>query len=288
MLGLLTGVLYLHIASPGYTVSLTIAPVSQQPTSGSTLSGLSSLLGTSTSPSTDSFVLYREAIQAKLIAANSIANDQNLLHRIFSTEWSLEDNRWQEPPSFTHQASQTVRGILGLPVRPWSPPDAERVMNFLERMSVFEERTSPTVTLSITASSPGLGIAILQAANRGVDDFLKKRALDRSTESIAYIEKQLATVTALENRTILLAMLSEQEKTRMAASSGLPFAAEPFGAPILPPVPNSPNGLVVLVLSLLCGALAGFGLALTPSRALDSFERWLRALVGAKPAPARG
>ena len=50
----------------------------------------------------------------------------------------------------------------------------------------------------------------------------------------------------IEHRQVLSAALLKQENTRMMASSNLPFAAEPFGAPYQSIKPTNPNPFLVI------------------------------------------
>ena len=58
-------------------------------------------------------------------------------------------------------------------------------------------------------------------------------------------------------------ILAEQEKRRMVASSNLPFAAEPFGAPTVSVKATSPRPLLLIFTSLVLGIVLGVAIALS-------------------------
>jgi LPS O-antigen subunit length determinant protein (WzzB/FepE family) len=117
-----------------------------------------------------------------------------------------------------------------------------------------------------------LGKDLLLSLHEVADNSLREIAIKKSTRHIDYLMQQLNKVTVSDYRQVLIENLSAQEKSRMLASSGLFFAAEPLGVPTAPRVPTNPKPALVLSLSVVMGLFTGILIALlrvwlkTPAR----------------------
>jgi uncharacterized protein involved in exopolysaccharide biosynthesis len=263
---LLLGILYLHLTQPLYTATLQVTPVQgeQQASSSSSLSGLASLAGINlpSSRGEQSFAIYIDGLTSRL-AAQMLFRDQDLMHRLFAREWNPATGQWKARSSVLHGAANSVRWILGISTTRAESPDPARLQRYIqENLTTAKEKESPITTIAMRANSPELSRDLLMGLHRTVDDILRQRALERSTNYITYLTNTLQTTTVAEYRQALIESLSGQTKTRMMASANLPFVAEPFGAPVTSDVPTSPNGVITLGLMLVLGIFAGVGLAL--------------------------
>ena len=267
---LFLAIIYLHLARPTYTVVLQVTPV------GGSRSGLServsSLAGLAgiNLPGDQSmltFSLYQQGLTSRDTAA-ALLTDDRLMHRMFPAEWNAVTKQWQAPTSPLDAIRGPVKALLAVKEVPWSPPDAARVQAVLAR-SVFISKTreSPIVTISTQQFDPDYGRDLLAAVSAASDNLLRAKTLRRSSSYISYLNDRLRTTTVDEYREALLASIAEQEKQRMAASSDLPFAADPAGAPTASPRPTKPMPLSVIALGMIGGLFAGMVVALLRDRA---------------------
>jgi len=274
---LLIAILYLRAADRSYTSVLLLTPVASGGGTPSRLGGLASLAGIRV-PGSDAqsqFDLFVEGLTTRESAERLVKSHPNLLPRMFPGEWDPASKSWREPQGTVVSIIAGVKSLTGSE-RPYAPPDAARVQRWLlAEIGIERARDLQLTTIFIQTRDQELGRDILAALHSGVDEFLRRRAIERADDYIAYLNEKLFVVTVADYRQALVETLSEQEKTRMMASSDLPFAAEPFGPPTTSDKPTSPNPLVILM------AAIGVGLALAIAIAL---LRERRRLFGARAA----
>ncbi len=258
----LIAVLYLHFAEPVYRATLQVtAPQGQQSSSpGGGLGALAELAGAGGllgGADATSFELYLAGLTS-LEAANRLAANEQLMRRIFASEWSEQTQSWVEPDSALRDFIQTIKPWLGVKNLPWSPPGGQRLQEFLAgNTAIARDRTSPIVTITFENPNPELASSILTMLHREMDALLRVRNIRRSTDHIKYLTEKLATVTVIDYRQALIQALAKQEQNLMASSSDQPFAAEPFGDVFVSRRPVKPQNALVLALGVIGGLFAG-------------------------------
>lgn len=255
----LSAVAYLHAATPIYTASMSVVGVSggSKPVSGG-ISGLAGLVGVNLDGATEQIDLFREAVQSG-VAAEAIAADDKLMHRLFAGEWDAAAKAWREPPSALGSVSNTMRAVLGVAPRTWSAPDARRVERLLDdAVTISFGPDSPVTEIEVDHKDPETAIMLLTALHRGADAALRAKMLARTTQYIAYLQQQFQKETIGEYRDALINAMAEQEKQRMIALAGDDYAAEIFSRPSVTAYPTKPNGPIVLIAAILAGVLVGF------------------------------
>jgi len=260
---LLGAIAYLHLATYRYTAELRVTAVysAQQLPSG--LSGIASLAGISLpgDKAVTPIALYSEAMRSRDVAAAVVA-DPVLMRHIFADEWNAAAGQWRDPGGFTRGLIEGVKRILGVPVQPWSPPDAADVQRHLAKhLTIIEAPRTNVTTVAVNDPDPEMAKRLLSTLNDAADRHLRARALARSSEYITYLERKLQEVQVSEYRDSLVQALSAQERTRMMASSDAPYAAEPLGAIVASVKPTTPKPAVVLAAALVFGLLLGFTMA---------------------------
>lgn len=163
--------------------------------------------------------------------------------------------------------TRPLKGLLGIPDRPWQRPDAADLREHLQlRLGVDENRKKAITTLSYSHPDPAFARSLVERAARAADDFLRAKSLARSTDYVAYLEQRLAETATAEYRLSLAQALTTYENMRMMASASAPFAAEPFGPSTVSQRPTSPQPVVVLASAVLAAVLlwAAFILLVAP------------------------
>jgi Chain length determinant protein len=253
-------VVYLHMAEYRYTVSLEITPVAAaQPSRlNDSIAGLASLAGINLArdSGTQSLDLYLAAFQSLDVAAR-LVDANNILADMFPAEWNPETNSWHPPErGATGAIIDTLKRALGMPVQAWKAPSPRRILTFLEdEITIFRPTDSPVITISIKTAHVSFGRNLLARLNQEADNIIRQHTLDRTQEYIAYLKKQLQQVSLAEYRTALIQALYEQEKSRMAASSNLPYSVEVFSGPVVSEDPTFPRPVLLLTLALIFGFL---------------------------------
>ncbi|MGC3982224.1 MAG: Wzz/FepE/Etk N-terminal domain-containing protein [Steroidobacteraceae bacterium] len=254
---------YLHAATYEYTAELKVTPVDSGASglagSLSGLGGLASMVGVniSTGQGVAPSQLYVESLQSR-DAARLLIDHESLMHVAFAKEWNASTGKWQEPSGVLRSIKRGVLSALGVPVSPWHAPDEADLQAYLEKnVSVDQDTKTKVITLSTSHADPQFAVQLISALDRAVDNDLRRRALERAQANIEYLSQKLGSVSIAEHRQAIAEALSEQEKQIMMASSGAPFAAEPFGMAAASSEPTNPKPVLVLML----GAVLGFLLA---------------------------
>lgn len=252
-------VLYLHVARPRYAVRMEITSSSsneQQKEGG--LSALSSVVGFSLGgEGSPQFRIFLGSLRSP-IAAESIVSDQDLLKAIFYREWSQSEGRWREPPQALRPLAHAIGKLFGWKFVPWAPPGINRVYDYLnDQLKVISDSKSGVVTLEIDSDRPEVAERVLVTLNNAMNERLRQHDLEHSTTYIAYLEKRLMEVNIVEYRGALINNLAQEEKTRMQASSPLPYASDVLGKPMVSSKPVSPKPIAAWGAAIIFGGLAG-------------------------------
>ena len=271
-------------------VSMEVAPVmtSSQQVGGS-LGALARLGGINVADMTGGaaqFRLFVSALKSRDVS-DVLAGDQHLMRGLFPEQWSDADKRWIEPTGYVHGIKQWVTGLLGTPVPPWSPPSGEQLSNMLDQvLEVDDDPKSPIVELRILSPNPEVAQELLSKLSSTIDAQLRKRALDRADDYIAYLNKELGTVTVADYRAALVTHLSEQEQIRMMASANVSFAAQSFSGPSIASEPVAPKSSILLLTAFVLGAIVGGFLAVLAERSQWNAPKFL-ASVGHRLGASR-
>ena len=263
-------VLILHLVSKSYEISTSIAPITQsnQQISGG-LSALAKLGGVNVNGLNgggEQFRLFISSIASRDVA-DQLAKDQDLMRGLFPGQWSQSEQRWKEPKSVLHLVSQGVKNLLGIPVRPWAPPSGEDVSKLLTtQIEVDEDPKSPVVTLRIQSDHPKVALQLLQELVHVIDEKLRANALQRANDYIAYLGREIESISVAEYRAALIERLSEQEQTRMMASANVSFAAQTFSGPTASTLPSAPKSILILISALVVGSVMGAFLAVRANK----------------------
>lgn len=274
----LAAVIYLHLATPIYTAELDVSPadtgngLSKQLGSGG-LGDLAAIAGVSLPQGGGSqFELYVEGLQSYAVA-DALSKRTDLMKILFRKEWDEDTKQWINNPGVVRDIKDWIKYALGVPVEPWQPPNGAQVKKFLEQnIKIDQSAKKMLVAISFSAEDPAFAVSFLKTLHETTDNLLRQNQLRRATSYANYLNDKLATVTVTEYRAALTQTLIEQEKTKMAASSNVPFAAQPLGSPGVPAKPSSPQGVLVLAGALALGLFLGVGLCFAAA------SGWIQAL----------
>ena len=269
ILTLVLAIIYLHSAHRVFGVSMQIMPASQSTHTddNSRLSALSSIAGINLGGGDDAqFRIFLDSLQSP-VAADALIKRQDLLKRMFPEEWSEGEHTWRPPESQLRPAVQFIERLLGFNVVVWSPPSRGRLFDYLQQnLRIVQNQKSRVVTLEMDIEDPSVATDILLALNSSVDNFMRQQALEHTSRYIDYLAKKLETVTEADYRQALTENLAGQEKTRMMASSPLPFVSDVLGPPMTSRIPVSPSPVAVFAAALVAGILLGATLAIFADR----------------------
>jgi uncharacterized protein involved in exopolysaccharide biosynthesis len=265
---MLVAAAYLNLATYRYTAKMQLTAAEQSTGKVSSgLAGLGSIVGVDIgTDSGSSFALFGEAVKSEAVAQR-LAQDERIMKGIFSAHWDAEREQWREPPSPVRAITRPVKGLLGIPDKPWEKPGSGELRDVLQaRLIVGEDKKKGLTTLSFEHKDGELARYLIESASREADSFLRAKSLARANDYVVYLERRLEESQVAEYRLSLAQALTSYENMRMMASADSAFAAEPFGPSIVSQRPTSPQPLVVLLTAMLAAVLlwAGYVLLLAP------------------------
>lgn len=276
--------LYLQIADRRFESALVVTPVAGSVGLPSGIGGLASMAGIRV-PGSDAdsqFELFLEGLTTRESAERLVRRHPDLLRQMFPGEWNAEARRWEQPTGAVPRSVRAVKGVLGMDST-YRAPDGARVQQWLKReITISKARDQRLTVVSLVSRDPEFGRTLLAALHLEGDNMLRERAVERANDYIAYLSGKLGEVTVADYRQTLVDALAEQEKTRMMASSDLPFAADPFGPPSTPDRPASPQPILTLAGAIILGLLTGVAIVLIRGR------RRLFSPAPVSPAPLHG
>mgnify|MGYP001371026511 CR=1 FL=1 len=244
-----------------YDVFLNVIPSQRTATSqDKNIGGIASILGISSSginKSNDDFLMYKTILKSRVMS-EELSKDKEFLLNYFNSKNEeisptlinkghiiLIDKSWRA----------TIKNILGLPSHKKKITLNDVVYKKLvENVTVSSSKKTKVTTMNFKTTNPELGIILLMKMHNISDSTLKKRSLKRTEDYIVYLNDQLSKTTIQDQRLSLIATLADQQKSKMAASSDLSYAADLFGMPFHSDSPSSPRMRNIL----LSFAIVGF------------------------------
>lgn len=220
------------------------------------------------------FQLYMNSFATRDLA-DELAKNPTFMHTIFAGEWNEATQTWHEAPLTSKQAwEKWIKDMLGFPDVPWRAPNGEDMLAFLtQTINVEQDPRKPFLaTILCISGDPKFALQFLAAAHHAADDALRRKALKRANDNIAFLTDRLAKVTLAEHRTALAAALSEQERNAMMAQSNSAYAADLIEQPWASSYPVFPRPVRELLTSVALGLFVGGSLAVLQWMAL----RWFR------------
>jgi len=259
---LAVAILYLNVATYKYTAELKVIPSQSSGMSGSSAGGLASLasfagVNLSKEGGVAPFEQYLEGIRSGLVA-ETLSGQTETMKVLFQAEWDEDKQGFVENRGLIGRTIRGISQMLGLPTYAWQEPNTARLQGYIQRNVVVSENPkSQFVTVSFDHPDPEFARHFLTVLHESLNEELRQKALIRSSKYIEYLTEQLQRVTIAEHREALVQALSEQEKFRMTASSGLAYAAEPFGSVTTSLKPTSPRPALVIIMSVILGGILG-------------------------------
>lgn len=244
-------VVYLRGATYIYTADLLVTPADQgSARSTGNLASLGSLVGLNVGGQQGTaFSMYTEAVRSQPVA-DRLSSDRRIMRTIFAGSWDPVRKSWRKPTSAFEPARNALKDLMGVPTKPWQPPNSQDLQQFIsESVAVSEDTKKGYVSLSYSNADGQFAAYLLEQLNRHSDDFLREKSLSRSLSYVTYLERRLAEVQVAEYRQSLAEALGAYEKTAMMARSDASFAAETFGRVSISPWPTSPKPKAVIGLS---------------------------------------
>lgn len=239
-----------YLAEPMYRATAIVSQVGDAPQSQ-----LASLVGRLGGFGiTDSFSIGAPISPAEAIATlqseqflSSFIKDNELLPLLFWKKWDPVSKAWlvdadEEPPSLQDGYTYFLKEVL----------------------SVKQDRDTSLVTITVDWRDPKLAATWANALVSNLNAVARRRAIDETQKSLAFLEHELERTSTLELRQSIYRVIETQLNSAMLANVREDFAFRVV-SPALPPEMDryvSPRRLLMLALGSLCGFMVGAALAL--------------------------
>ncbi|MBB4212472.1 LPS O-antigen subunit length determinant protein (WzzB/FepE family) [Rhodothalassium salexigens DSM 2132] len=260
---------YLWTANPEYTAELQVFPnseVQEQLELG--VGGF----GSSLNPFRSSTVEEATVLERYLAAITSIGVAEELMaipevaHTAFVSQWGAEDQKWHPPGGAIASLKSFLYRFYGLP--DWQPPDARDLSGYINRKVSITSFTAPGAAkaigyvLSYSSKDPEFAQNFLTHLHREANRVVLQQERSRALERAAYLQDRLKQARTKDVVETLSELLIENERKLMMMVVDDSFAAMPLEPVRVSKLPTSPKPLLVLVLAIVLGFMAGAAIVL--------------------------
>lgn len=228
-----------------YTVSVLIGPVGDAPTASAGIGSLVSMFlsGGSMSQGPPEWSRYVFALNSVRLAER-LNREHDLMHTVFASRWDEKTKRWNPTPGFDAAVSRFFHGLFGLPPDP--PPTIGTLQQYISStVNLNTDKQTGVTSLTSTSGDPKKALEFILMVHRAAVALVRQEIASRNSAKIAYLTKTIDETTNESQRTVLISMLEDTEKTQMLLNNNLPFAAQIIDTPVLSTVPSSPAPIQV-------------------------------------------
>ena len=265
VMGIVVGSWYVRRQPVNYTVSLVVKPVNKETSASPIPSGLGKIanfagIAVPGGNSVD-FVVFKKLLFSEAVSVRLIQTT-DLVRRIFAGEWNSAKNKWQEIPlsSKTMVTSHLKTLLTGRQRAKYLPPNAARLSNVIKgQVSLSKERDTGFITLYTATSNIELAKDILIQLVETTDNVIKEQFVLSGNEALGFYQEKLSKARVSEHREVLARMIAFEERKLMLATNQGNYVADVLMGPIVSSGPTSPKSGLILLMSILLGALVGVG-----------------------------
>jgi uncharacterized protein involved in exopolysaccharide biosynthesis len=173
--------------------------------------------------------------------ADQFIADRQLTQVFFDEKWDAQNRRWNVPAG--------------------KEPTPARAFKFFDRRvrSVIQDKKTGLVTLQIEWKDPKLAADWANDLVQRLNTEMQRRALAQANASLGYLEKELASATAVETRSAINRLIETQINRRMMANVTDQFAFRVVDRAVAPDIDDKvrpKRSLMIIVGGLLGGLLA--------------------------------
>lgn len=136
-----------------------------------------------------------------------------------------------------------------------NPTSWELYERYREVFSISQDKDTGLVSISIMHYSPSLSKQWVVWLVQEINDYMKRKSLDETSQSIKYLEQNIKQTNIAEIRTAFSQLIQEQIKTKMLAEVSKEFIFKTISEAKVPEEPSGPKRVIIVLLGIVLGFL---------------------------------
>jgi uncharacterized protein involved in exopolysaccharide biosynthesis len=243
-----------------YKASILLAPASSDSAGGmgalaGQFGGLASLAGISLGGGgTDKTALALEVIKSRAFLETFIIKHELLVPLIASEKWDrISDKLIVNGEVYDAINSKWIREVSfpkTVVPSPW-----EAYQEFLQLISVSQDKTTSLVTINIEFYSPHLAKKWLKWLVADVNNFMREKDEKEAQSSIDYLTKQLEKTEVSAMETVFYQLIEEQTKNMMLTKVSAEYVLKTIDPAQVPDQKSGPKRALIVVLGTILGGV---------------------------------
>jgi LPS O-antigen subunit length determinant protein (WzzB/FepE family) len=243
-----------------YKASILLAPSSSDSAGGigalaGQFGGLASLAGISLGGGgTDKTALALEIIKSRAFLETFIIKHNLLIPLIASEKWDrINDELIFDDEVYDVKNNKWIRKV-SFP-KTMVPSPWEAYQEFLELISVSQDKTTSLVTIDVEFYSPQIAKKWLKWLVADVNDFMRQQDESEAQSSIDYLTKQLEKTEVSAMETVFYQLIEEQTKNMMLTKVSAEYVLKTIDPAQVPEKKAGPKRALIFVLGTMLGGI---------------------------------
>ena len=243
-----------------YKASILLSPASSDSAGGmgalaGQFGGLASLAGISLGGGgADKTALALEIIKSRAFLETFIIKHNLLVPLIASEKWDrINDELVVDDEIYDVNSNKWIREVTfpkTIVPSPW-----EAYQEFLELISVSQDKTTSLVTIDVEFYSPQIAKTWLKWLVADVNDFMRQQDEKEAQSSIDYLTKQLEKTEVSAMETVFYQLIEEQTKNMMLTKVSAEYVLKTIDPAQVPENKAGPKRALIVVLGTMLGGI---------------------------------
>lgn len=254
-----------------YRAEALLAPNDQDGTGGlsalaAQYGGLASLAGINLgAAATDKTALGREVLMSRKFISEFIERHDILVPLMAADSWDAASGELKiDADDYDVAAGKWIRKV-SLPKKT-VPSMQEASEKFQDILSVSQDKNSGFVTIAVEHYSPTIAKQWVDWLIEDLNTTIMKKDVAEAEQAIAYLNEQIKNTSLAELQNVFFRLIEEQTKTVMLAKVSPEYVFKVLDPAVAPELKARPKRAMIVILSMLLGAMAGMLFVLARGR----------------------
>ncbi len=202
----------------------------------------------------DKTALALEIIKSRSFIETFIAKHDLLVPLMAAKNWDMPSNTLILDEELYDQTTKKWIREVKAPKKP-EPSSWEAYKEFLELLSVSQDKTTSMVTIEIEYFSPEYAQQWLTWLIADINEFMRQQDQQEAQASIDYLTKQLQNIQVTNMETVFYQLIEEQTKNMMLTQVKLEYVLKTIDPPQVPDEKAKPKRALIVVLGTMLGGM---------------------------------